>query len=296
MAVAIVTDSAAALPDELVADLGIGVVPMRLRVGDQELSDGELPLDELMAMPAESVTTSGATPSAFIEAIDDVRAPGRGREAVDGVLVLTIAASMSSTFEAARLAAEQGGEETPVRVLDTRTAAGAEGLVVVHAAEVARRGAGLDEVEAAARFAAGEVRLAATVDSLDRLIASGRVSGLAGRAGRRMNVNPMFEFRNGSVHASRPAFTRDAALDRILARWRRSRVPDAKLHVAALHALDHEAAEQLLKRVVAETEPETAFIGSFSSVMVAHTGGGLVGLAWWWEPSDQAERAAASAT
>ncbi|HEY7440227.1 MAG TPA: DegV family protein [Acidimicrobiia bacterium] len=294
MAVAIVTDSAAALPEELVEDLGIGVVPLRLRVGDEDMSDGELPLDELMAMPAETVTTSGATPSAFLEAIDEARARP-GPEPVDSVLVLTIAASMSSTFEAARLAAEQGGEEIPVRVLDTRTAAGAEGLVVVHAAEVARSGADLDEVEAAARTAAGEVRLAATVDSLDRLIASGRVSGIAGRAGRRMNVNPMFEFRDGSVHASRPAFTRDAALDRILARWRRSRVPDAKLHVAALHALDHEAGEQLLKRVIAETEPATAFVGSFSSVMVAHTGGGLVGLAWWWEPLDQAERTAVSA-
>jgi DegV family protein with EDD domain len=294
MAVAIVTDSAAALPEELVEDLGIGVVPLRLRVGDEDMSDGELPLDELMAMPAETVTTSGATPSAFLEAIDEARARP-GPEPVDSVLVLTIAASMSSTFEAARLAAEQGGEEIPVRVLDTRTAAGAEGLVVVHAAEVARSGADLDEVEAAARTAAGEVRLAATVDSLDRLIASGRVSGIAGRAGRRMNVNPMFEFRDGSVHASRPAFTRDAALDRILARWRRSRVPDAKLHVAALHALDQEAGEQLLKRVVAETEPATAFVGSFSSVMVSHTGGGLVGLAWWWEPLDQAERTAVSA-
>jgi DegV family protein with EDD domain len=294
MAVAIVTDSAAALPEELVADLGIGVVPLRLRVGDEDMSDGELPLDELMAMPAETVTTSGATPSAFLEAIDEARARP-GPEHVDSVLVLTIAASMSSTFEAARLAAEQGGEEIPVRVLDTRTAAGAEGLVVVHAAEVARGGADLDQVEAAARTAVGEVRLAATVDSLDRLIASGRVSGIAGRAGRRMNVNPMFEFRDGSVHASRPAFTRDAALDRILARWRRSRVPDAKLHVAALHALDHEAGEQLLKRVIAETEPATAFVGSFSSVMVAHTGGGLVGLAWWWEPLDQAERTAVSA-
>jgi DegV family protein with EDD domain len=277
MPVAIVVDSAAALPVELAADHGITVVPLLLRVGDRELADGALPLDELMGLPPEVVSTSGATPAAFAGAIEGAGA--------DGVLVLTIAASMSSTYEAARLAASELGTDR-VRVLDTATAAGAEGLVAVHAARAARAGGSLDAVEDAARAAIAEVRLLATVDSLDRLIASGRINGLAGRAGRLVNVNPLFEFRAGAVHTIRPAFTREAALDRIVARWRRSRVEDARLHVAALHALDHDAADHLLKRVVDEVEPATAFVGSFSSVMVAHTGGGLAGLAWWWERED----------
>jgi DegV family protein with EDD domain len=228
-----------------------------------------------MALPPSEVTTSGATPAGFTDAIT-----AAGTD--DGVLVLTIAASMSSTYEAARLAADEL-DSPRVRVLDTATAAGAEGLVAVYAARAALAGLPLDEVEEAARTAIAEVRLLATVDSLDRLIASGRINGLAGRAGRLVNVNPMFEFRGGTVHPMRPAFTRDAALERIIARWRRSRVEGARLHVAALHALDHDAADHLLKQVVEEAEPATAFVGSFSSVMVAHTGGGLAGLAWWWE-------------
>jgi fatty acid-binding protein DegV len=70
----------------------------------------------------------------------------------------------------------------------------------------------------------------------------------------------------------------------MLARWRRSRPRDgAALHVAALHALERGEAERLLDAVRAEASPVTAFIGEFDAVMVAHTGPGLTGLAWWWE-------------
>jgi DegV family protein with EDD domain len=280
MTVAVVTDSAASLPPDRADDLGITVVPLRLRVGEQELPDGSRPLGELLATAAADVSTSGPTPADFAAGIERAAGPG-----VDGVLVLTIAATMSSTYRSAVLAAtELAPPSLPVRVVDTATAAGAEGLVAIRAATAARAGADLDAAERAARAALDAVRLVATVDSLDRLIASGRVSGLAGRAGRWVNVNPLFEFRAGAVHSIRPAFTRDAALDRIVAHWHRTIVPGAALHVAALHALDSDAAEHLLKRVTDEVTPTTAFVAAFSSVMVVHTGGGLVGLAWWWEP------------
>jgi fatty acid-binding protein DegV len=56
-------------------------------------------------------------------------------------------------------------------------------------------------------------------------------------------------------------------------------------YVAALHALSPEHAEGLLDRVHDATSVTTSFVGSFSPVMLAHTGPGLVGLAWWWEGS-----------
>jgi DegV family protein with EDD domain len=295
MAVAVVTDSAASLPSDLADELGITVVPLLLRVGNRELADGTLPLAELMALPAARVSTSGATPGGFAAGIEAAAA----RPGVDAVLVVTIARTMSATFDVARLtASELSTDAVPVRVVDSATAAGAEGLVAIHAARAAAGGGSLDAVESAARQAIGSVRLVATVDSLDRLIASGRVSAIAGRAGRLVNVNPLFEFRDGAVHPIRPAFTRDAALDRIVQRWRRTREPGAALHVAGMHALDSDAADHLLKRVVDEVEPAEAFVGAFSSVMVAHTGGGLVGLAWWWErgESDQAGTGADAST
>src|SRR5262245_33179020 len=272
MPVAIVTDSAAALPREIAEAHDISVVPMWLTIGDDAVREGERDLGELLG--DERVTTSAPAPGEFEEAI-------RGRQGGDGVVVLTIAADMSGTYNAAVLAAES--VDGPVRVVDTRTAAGAEALVVLAAAAAAEAGGDVDAVETAARNVVEQVRLVATVPNLDHLVRSGRVPGIAGWAGRRLNINPLFEFRGGKVHRLRPAIGHDAALDRIIGRFTRSKVEGARLHVTALHALAADEAKELLARVEAEFTPATAFVGEFGSVMVVHTGPGLVGLAWWWE-------------
>ena len=273
MSVAVLTDSAAALPADLAARHRVAVVPMWLTVGGEPELEGSRPLEELVV--ADQVTTSAPTPGEFEQAIKDCL---RGS---DGVVILTIAGSMSATYQAARLAGEAVGG--PVRVLDTATAAGAEALVVLAAAAAADAGGTIDEVEAAARHVITRVRLVATLPSLDHLVRSGRVPGLAGWAGNRLGINPLFEFRGGNVRRLRPALSRAAALDRLVTRVRRSRVAGARLHVAALHALAADVAEDLLHRVSERDEPATAFVGEFGPVMVVHTGPGLAGLAWWWE-------------
>src|SRR5207244_2306731 len=190
--VAIVTDSAAALPAELVTRHRITVVPMWLTIGGESVREGERPLSELLA--DERVSTAGA-----------------------------------------------------------------------------ERGASLDEVEAEAKDVVERVQLVAAVPNLDHLVRSGRVLGIAGWAGRRLRINPLFEFRGGRVHRLRPALSGDAATDRMVGRLLRSREPNTRLHVAALHALAPEAAEALLERVEAEVTPATKFVGEFGSVMVVHT-------------------------
>jgi DegV family protein with EDD domain len=290
MSIAIVTDSAAALPPDLVARYEIVVVPMWLTVRGVPEPEGRRSLEELVA--EREVTTSAPTPGEFEHVIKDASRTS------DGVVALTIASSMSATYQSAVLASQSVGG--PVRVIDTATAGGAEALVVLAAAEAARAGGSIDVVEARARAVLERVRLVATLSSLDHLVRSGRVPGIAGWAGRRLGINPLFEFRGGAVRRLRPALSRDAAIDRIVQLVRkdapgagdRSRGDDrdgrggdarARLHVAALHALALDVAEELLARVSEPGDTATSFIGEFGPVMVVHTGPGLAGLAWWWE-------------
>jgi DegV family protein with EDD domain len=271
--VAIVTDSAAALPPDLAREHGIAVVPMWLTVRGVPEPEGGRPLDQLVN--ERDVTTSAPTPGEFETAIKEACAGS------DGAVVLTIASSMSATFHAASVAAQ--AVDGPVRVVDTATAGGAEALVVLAAAQAARAGASLEEVESRARAVMEQVRLVATVPTLDHLVRSGRVPGVAGWAGRRLGINPLFEFRGGKVRRLRPALSRATALDRIVALVHRSRRPHSRLHVAALHALAVETADELLERVSQLEHPTTAFVGEFGPVMVVHTGPGLAGVAWRWE-------------
>jgi len=273
VSVAIVTDSAAALPGELAARYGVTVVPMWLSVDGVPEPEGKRSLERLLA--ASDVTTSAPTPGEFETAIKETRARA------DDVLVLTIASSMSATHQAALVAGSAVGG--PVRVIDTKTAGGAQALVVLAAAEAAAAGAPLEKVEARAREVIERVRLVATMPSLDHLVRSGRVPGVAAWAGRRLGINPLFEFDRGQVRALRPALSRQAAFERMLALVDRGRVDGARLHVAALHALAVDAADELLDRVRVLEHPTTAFVAEFGPVMVVHTGPGLAGVAWWWE-------------
>lgn len=272
MTVAVVTDSAAALPAELAARWGVTVVPMWLTVGGQAELEGARPLDQLLTEP--EVLTSAPTPGEFSAAI------GGCLDRADEVVVCTMAASMSATNEVARIGSARF--DGAVRVVDSRSAAGGEALVVLAAARAAAAGASGDAVADEARRVASRVRLVATLPSLDHLVRGGRVPGIAGWAGKRLGINPLFEFRDGAVRRLRPALSPDAAAERMVAQVTRSAPVGGRLHVVALHALARPVAETLLDRL-ADQQPVEAFVGAFGPVMVVHTGPGLTGIAWWWD-------------
>jgi DegV family protein with EDD domain len=283
VSVTVVTDSASALPRDLAEEHGIVVVPMWVTIGGRPYREDQLSLEEVIRRAGEGLTTSGPTPGEIRERIAAATREGEA-------LVLTVARRLSGVFEAARLAAEPFGER--VRVLDTGTAAGAEGLVVLAAARAAAAGEPLERVEAAARRAAARVRLLATLASLDWIVRGGHVPGLAAWAGRSLGLKPLIELRAGRVRPLRPARSDRAVIERTVAACLEGRTPGARLHVAAMHALAPEPAERLLAAIRERVEPATAFVGPFGPVMIAHTGPELYGLAWWWEEAQSSAEGA----
>ncbi len=253
---------------------------MWVTVGATAYRDGDLPMEEVLSRLGEGLSTSGPGPGDFAQAVE-------AADTGSGVAILTVSGQMSSSYEAARLAAKLLEGEREVAVVDTGTAAGAEGLAVVAASKAARAGLALRGVVAASERAAREARLLATLPSLEHLARGGRVPGSAAWGARWLGLHPLFEFREGTARPLRPARSEEQAYRRIVDAFASDLARCAKtgpaVHVAALHAMDEAAAEGLLAQVVARTDVETAFVSSFSPVMVAHTGPGLVGLAWWLE-------------
>lgn len=274
--VTVITDSVATLPPQVAEQMNVVVVPERLTLGPTQYRDGELTLEEVVDRIGEGFTTSGPSPGDFLQALEKF-----GGEA--GSLIVTVSRELaSSTFESAHTAAKLAS--IPVEVLDSRTAAGAQGLIVAGAARLASQGEHLATVVEEARYIADQVRLIARLDDLGWLARGGHVPYLAARAGDMVGVRPLVEVRNGRVHAMRPALSIEAASDRLLNIWRDSRPADsARLHLAGLHALGGEEAARLLKIIRSEVEPETEFIGYFGTVMVVHSGPSLTGIAWWWD-------------
>ena len=128
--VAIITDSTACLPKELAEEYGIRVAPIGI------VLEGRSYRDEVDITPAEVYAllpqlkklpmTSPPTPGDFLGMFEKMA------QEVGSILCITVSSKLTTLFDMARTAAEMAREAIPqltVEVLDSRTAAGAEGLV-----------------------------------------------------------------------------------------------------------------------------------------------------------------------
>src|SRR5215469_2612224 len=154
--VRVVTDSACDLLDATLVELGIGLVPLRIRFGDEELIDRqELSTKEFWSRCASSPvlpSTAAPSPGQFQEAFE-----GMADEGADGVVCVNLSSKMSATIESARQAARAVEGRIPVRVVDSLSVTLGLGLVVTGAAQAAAAGAGLDDVVAVAEQAVGSM-------------------------------------------------------------------------------------------------------------------------------------------
>ena len=161
--VGVVADSAANVPPALARELGIEIVPMYLRIGEETFRDGtDLPLDGFyrrLAARREPATTSTPSPGDFLTAFERT---GR-RE----VVCVSVASTMSASHQQAMLAAERF--DGRAEVVDSLSASMAEGFVALGAARAAAEGAPLTDVARAARSIAAETWLFATVDTFEFL-------------------------------------------------------------------------------------------------------------------------------
>jgi DegV family protein with EDD domain len=280
--VAVVTDSATALPADLARAARVHVAAMEITIGGRTYEDGRgLTAEQFVALRSSHVRpqTAAPTPGVWLD---------RMREAAgeaESVLCVTLSAKLSAAHEAACTARGMAATEMPgveVRVLDSEAAAGSEALVALAAARRAADGAGLDEVEREARLVAERVRLLAYLDTLEYVWRSGRVPRVAVWATSLLDVKPVMELYRGRIgQVARPRSRRRAA-DRIFAEVR-SAATGRRSHVIVMHADAPDDAEALRERIRAELAPVELHLTPFAAFMAAHTGPGLVGVSYWCE-------------
>jgi DegV family protein with EDD domain len=277
--VRVVTDSAAAIDPDVAAAHGVRIVQMAVQMGGQPLTEAEA-ADLIRARPEAAVRTSGPSPGQFLAAISGPPAPL-------GVVIITVAAALSGTHNAAMLAARltAGSGGPAVEVVDSGSAAGGQALVALAAARAAARGLSVAGVAQTASGAAAGVRLLGIIGSVDALVRGGRLPAAAGAAGCLAGVQPLFELRHGRVHPLWPAFTRSAALDRLVGAVRREQRNGAVAEVAVSHGAAATDASELIERLTRDINPDVVTVGGLGAAMLAHAGAGTLGLAWRWRPS-----------
>jgi DegV family protein with EDD domain len=271
----VVTDSACDLPDDVLTDLGIGLVPLRIRFGEEELVDRtELSTKEFWARSAASTTlpeTSAPSPGAF-----EAEFRRLGEAGADAVVCVNLSSKLSATIEAARQAARSLDGVLPVRVVDTLSVTLGEGLIVMEAAQRAADGGSLDEVVAAAEAAVGAMKVYGAIDTLENLKKGGRIGGAQALLGSLLAIKPVIEVRDGVVEQESKQRTRGRSLE-YLAGKVTGAGPIARLAVFGADAPDLDKLTAMLAGV---TPTERLLTGDIGPVIGTHCGPGAIGVAW----------------
>jgi DegV family protein with EDD domain len=270
--VAVVTDSSADLSPELVGDLQIAVVPLRVVIGGMEYLEGEdIGADDVTeALRTKvSVTTSRPSPQAFVETYARLAAEGYA-----AVVSIHLSAEVSGTYDSAVLAAAEAN--LPVKVVDARTLALSLGFAVRAAARTARDGGSIGEVAAAARDMAAGSRSLFYVDTLEYLRRGGRLSAARALLGSALSVKPILHVADGRIDLLEKVRTSARARAR-LADLAVEAAGDRPVDLAVQHlaaaSRAAELADQLSSRIPLAGEVIVREVGA---AVGAHVGPGMV--------------------
>ena len=173
----------------------VRVVPLSVLFGREEYIDGVTidhktfyeKLVETDVMP----TTSQATPDAFAKAFQEAE------DAAEAVVVITLASSLSGTYQSAVIAAQ---DFENVYVVDSGSVAVGSGILVERALELAQQGYEACQIAQMLEEEKKKIIIVALVDTLEYLKRGGRVSKSVAFAGSVLNIKPVLSVTDGQIN------------------------------------------------------------------------------------------------
>lgn len=270
MSVGIVTDSTCYLPVEVIAELGIEVVPLQVISNGVAFNEvGGITVDEVATAlrSGKSVTTSRPNPEVFVAAFEKLHSAGH-----ESIVSVHLSSELSGTYESAVLASRK--VDFQVDVVDSRGIAMMLGFAVQAGAKLANSGGShADVLDLIKRKCAG-ASIIFYVDSLEFLEKGGRVTAMQAKMGASMNLKPLLHMINGKVEQQELVRSSEKSIARmieIIVAAARIKSEIAIHHVEALDAANSVA--QQLKEL---TGIATISVTSAGAVVGTHVGPGAL--------------------
>lgn len=213
--VAIVTDSVSDLTAAEAAALGIRIIPLYVRFGDQEFRAGvDLSLDEfwarMLAPAAPFPTTAAPSPGDFKALFEEVLASG-----ADAIVCVTVGSKLSATIKSAEVAV-QGLPGREIHLVDSASASMGVGILTLVGAELAAEGRPAAEIAATLRSRVRNIQLYVALDTLEYLRKGGRISPARAAIGAVLSVKPIITVTDGEVVTADRVRTRAKARQRVI--------------------------------------------------------------------------------
>ena len=275
MVVRIVTDSACDLPQARADALGIEIVPLTIRFGDEEFVDRvELSNEEFWRKVATSPVlpeTAAPSPGAF-----EARFRAMGAAGADAVLCINLSSRLSGTMQSAQIAATALDGELPVRVIDSLSVSLGLGSQCIAAQALAEAGEDLETIAAAVEDRAARTRLFGALDTLEHLRRGGRIGGAQAMLGSVLSIKPIIQIQDGVVSEAGKVRTRSKSLSHLASKLAAANEPEG-VFVFHAQAPDIEEFLDLLGKIVPRDGIE---VGNIGPVIGTHGGPRTIGLGW----------------
>ena len=275
----IVTDGGIDLPRELLEELNIHFVPLNIQLDGKSYKSGvNLTPPEFYRLLAETQkmpTTSTPSPGEFAElyrklAKDDPE-----------ILSIHISSGLSGTFNVAQQAADMV-PEARITYFDTKTLSAAQNWHVEVAARMAKLGVELEKIMAWLKQIQQSTRTIYTLPDLKYLINGGRINHITGLLASALKITPLIEVsqKDGKYYEVGKKRTFKHAVEEIVSKMGKIHPFGSSLRTQIAHAENPEGEEMLIKLVNEHYECEWVESGSIAPALGAHTGPGLVGVAF----------------
>ncbi|HBG16126.1 MAG TPA: hypothetical protein DDW93_05045 [Firmicutes bacterium] len=276
MKIGIVTDSTADLPEELVKELGIEVVPLQVIIDDHQFRDGiDLNATEfyekLATSSSHTPSTSQPSPGVFKEIYQ------RLLEKVDTIVSIHIASKLSGTVHTAQMVSKMFPNKR-VQVVDSFSTSMGLGSLVLEAVDALQRGMNLEQLLERLRFLRERINFLVVLDTLEYVFRGGRVSRLQHFLGSILNIKPLLRIVNGEVEIAGRARSKREALALMVEKFKAQVGTEAKSWISVMHtAAETEALK--LKTIIEETfKNAEVILNQAGPALGTHAGPGALAL------------------
>jgi len=274
VSIKIVTDSTSDISPEVAHALGITVVPIYVRFGDEVYRDGvdisNAGFYHKLATSFVHPSTSPPTPQDFAKVYSDC-----SKEA-EGIVSIHISTKISDTCHSALQGKKMVKGKCQVEVIDYHFASVGLALVVMAAARLAKAGENLQSVLEETRKAINQVHILAILDTMKYLVLGGRVSKATAAVADILQIKPLLTFKNGEVIREGLVRTYSRGMDRLY-EFVEKRLNIQDLAIA--HSTVPELANQMNKRLSSIFPEEKIHVAQLGAALGVHIGPGALVLA-----------------
>ena len=274
MVIKIVTDSTADLPDNIIKELDIAVVPEYLRFGDQVYRDHiDINEDEFyqrLLNGSVHPKTSQPTPQDFANVY------GALCQEADGIISIHLSSKLSGTYNSAAQGRNMTGTARYIEIIDSRTVSIALGLIVIQAAKMARSGMNLKQIVAEIGQISPNVRIIMLFDTLEYLAKGGRIGKAKALIGSLLKVKPLLTVRDGELVPSGQVRSRSKGMDLLLDFVKNTaEIQDA----AVLYSTTLDEAMVLVERMSSIFPKDRIILARLGPALGVHGGPGVLAVA-----------------